>query len=392
MSKRFKNVKFILCSLALCVCFIVGSISMEAYAAQFTVTANMSSLSFAGAAQAEAGSDYNATISNNGGCSLPSSITVTVGGTTLAKGSSTYTYSPMNGNVVIKGEAITGNIVISAAATTHQWSAEDVLVVGPSCTTQGVTSKYCKVCGATSGNGGVSPTGHKFVNYVSNKDATCSKDGTKTATCSNPGCTQTSTITDTGSRLSHTTTGKRVNVKVATCTEEGYTGDMYCECGARVRAGEKIPVTDHDGIVMGKKNPSCIIDGYTGDTICRYCDEVLATGTVINALEEHSYGEWNTVLEATDLKIGRKERICSMCGMKESELIPARELGEYILPILLIGVIIVGGCVGCGFAIFFAIKKLKKAAELQEMPTQEMSEEIAEAIIVTGESGNNEIL
>ena len=47
---------------------------------------------------------------------------------------------------------------------------------------------------------------------------------------------------------------------------------------------------------------------------------------------------------------------------------------------------------GCGFAIFFAIKKLKKAAELQEMPTQEMSEEIAEAIIVTGESGNNEIL
>jgi hypothetical protein len=90
-----------------------------------------------------------------------------------------------------------------------------------------------------------------------------------------------------------------MNAKVAACTEEGYTGDMYCECGARVRAG------------------------------------------------------------------------------------------EYILSILLIGVIIVGGCVGCGFTIFFAIKK---AAELQEMPTQEMSEEIAEAIIVTGESGNNEIL
>ena len=82
----------------------------------------------------------------------------------------------------------------------------------------------------------------------------------------------------------------------------------------------------------------------------------MTTGTVITALEEHS---------------------------------PARELGEYILSILLIRVIIVGGCVGCGFTIFFAIKK---AAELQEMPTQEMSEEIAETIIVTGESGNNEIL
>ena len=392
MRKRFENVKGILFALAICVFFVLVLIPMQTYAAGYTVQGSMSKLSFSGASQAEAGKDYVATITNNGGCSLPSNVTVTVGGTTLERGGATYTYSALDGKVVIKGEVITGNIVITASATEHQWSAENMLVVGPSCTTQGVTSKYCKVCGATSGNGGVSPTGHKFVNYVSNKDATCSKDGTKTATCSNPGCTQTSTITDTGSRLSHTTTGKRVNVKVATCTEEGYTGDMYCECGARVRAGEKIPVTDHDGIVMGKKNPSCIIDGYTGDTICRYCDEVLATGTVINALEEHSYGEWNTVLEATDLKIGRKERICSMCGMKESELIPARELGEYILPILLIGVIIVGGCVGCGFAIFFAIKKLKKAAELQEMPTQEMSEEIAEAIIVTGESGNNEIL
>lgn len=390
MSKRFKNVKLILCSLALCVFFMIGSIPMEAYAAEVTVTGNVSNLSFSGASKSEMGMDYRATISVNGGCSLPANITVTVGGTTLTEGNSAYTYNPMNGSIVVKGEAITGNIVISAAATSHQWSEDNVLVVGPSCTTKGVQSKYCMVCGATSGNDGVAPIGHKFVNYVSNKDATCSKDGTKTATCSNPGCSQTNTITDKGSRLSHTTTGKRVNVKIATCTEEGYTGDMYCECGARVRAGEIVPVTDHDGIVMGKKNPSCIIDGYTGDTVCRYCNELLETGAVIDALDKHSYGEWNTVLEATDLKIGRKERICSMCGMKESELIPAHELGEYILPILIV-VLILGGLVGCGFAIFFAIKKLKKAAEVKEMPVQEMSAELVEAIIVTNESGNNEI-
>ena len=391
MRKRFKGVN-LLYGLVLCMFIMVMAIPMETYAAQaFSVTANVSNLAFSGASQATEGENYIASISKTGGCTMPRSITVTVNGVALAQDSSTYTYSALDGKIVIKGDVITGNVVISASAPDHQWSAENVLVVGPSCTTQGVTSKYCKVCGATSGNSGVSPTGHKYVNYVSNNDATCSKDGTKTATCSNPGCVQTSTIVDKGSRLSHTTTGKRVNVKIATCTEEGYTGDMYCECGARVRAGEVIPATDHDGIVMGKKNPSCIIEGYTGDTICRYCDEVLATGTVIAALEEHSYGEWNTVLEATDLKIGRKERICSMCGMKESELIPAHELSEYVLLAVII-VLIVGGCVGCGFAIFFAIKKLKKAAEMQEMPVQEMSAEIAEAIIVTGESENNEIL
>ena len=42
-----------------------------------------------------------------------------------------------------------------------------------------------------------------------------------------------------------------------------------------------------DGIVMGKKNPSCIIEGYTGDTVCRFCNEMLKTGTEIDALEEH---------------------------------------------------------------------------------------------------------
>lgn len=392
MRKRLGSVKIILYGIVLCVFLALITIPKETYArgqTQFTVTGNMSQLSFSGAAQAEFGKDYTATISNNGGCSLPAYITVTVGGTALAKGDSTYTYNAMSGTIVIKGEAITGNIVISATATEHQWSSESILVVGPSCTTQGVQSKYCMVCGLTTGNGGTAPTGHNFVNYVSNNDATCSKDGTKTATCSNPGCSQTNTITDTGSRLSHTTTGKRVNVKVATCTEEGYTGDMYCECGAKVRTGEKIPATEHDGIVMGKKNPSCIMDGYTGDTICRYCNEILETGTVIDSLESHSYGEWNTVLEATELKIGRKERVCSMCGMKESELIPASGMGGIALPICII-VLVIGVCVGLGFAIFYAVKKLRMAQNAPQEPVVDENAEAIEAIIVTNESGNNE--
>ena len=47
-----------------------------------------------------------------------------------------------------------------------------------------------------------SATGCSFTEYKSNGDATCQEDGTKTATCDN-GCGETDTVTDEGSKLEH---------------------------------------------------------------------------------------------------------------------------------------------------------------------------------------------
>ncbi len=362
---------------------------------QYSVLGNMSNLAFSGAAQATAGQDYAATISNNGGCSLPADINVSVGGINLTRGSNTYTYDAWSGQVVIKGNAITGDIIISAVATTHQWGQNNVVVVGPSCTNQGTQGKYCTVCGMTTGGSSVAATGHKFVNYVSNGDATCYKEGTKTAKCSNYGCSATHTITDTGSKTGHTSTGKRVNVKMATCLEEGYTGDLLCECGEVMRYGQKIVKTGHTEMVTGVQKPSCIVDGYTGDTVCRYCDTVIAKGTVIEALEEHNYGEWTTVLEATDMKVGRKERVCAMCGIKESELIPAGKWSSALLVTGIVGLFIASGGV-IGFTIYFMIKKVNTVVEVAEVASvaaQNVAGEAvaAEAIIVTDENIMEEI-
>lgn len=399
MRKRYRSVK-LLYGLLLSLFVVMMSVSMDAYADEtgtvYSVTGNVTNLTFSGAAQATGGQDYVATIANNGGCQPPSAITVTVGGVPLTTGSSTYTYSVRSGQIVIKGEAITGNIIISASATAHQWGANNVVVVGPSCTVAGSQSKYCQVCGMTTGGTSVAPTGHKFVNYVSNGDATCSKDGTKTGVCNNPGCTATNTVTDAGSKLSHTSTGKRVGVKNANCTEEGYTGDLLCkECGAVVRYGEKIPVTEHSEIVVGTQKATCIVDGYTGDKICRYCNEVLSQGTAIEALDKHSYGEWTTILEATELKIGRRERICTMCGIKESELIAAGKWGGYALPVC-IGIVLTLSLVAVGFCIYYAVKKIKDRPDSLESLTQEnvtdgtVDAEAAQAIIVMQESDADE--
>ena len=81
----------------------------------------------------------------------------------------------------------------------------------------------------------------------------------------------------------HTET-ETVNAKAATCTEDGYTGDVVCKvCGKVITKGEVIPATGHDTEIVGAKEPTCTEDGYTGDEVCKTCGEIVKKGEVIPA-------------------------------------------------------------------------------------------------------------
>ncbi len=86
-----------------------------------------------------------------------------------------------------------------------------------------------------------SPLGHSFVNYVSNEDATCTEDGTKTAKCER--CEVTDTVPDEGSALGHSFTNYVSNGDAA-CTADG---TKTAVCG---RCGAKDTVTD-EGSALG---------------------------------------------------------------------------------------------------------------------------------------------
>ena len=81
-------------------------------------------------------------------------------------------------------------------------------------------------------------SGHNFISYISNGDATCTADGTKTATCAN-GCGATDTIADTGSAKGHTFDEWKTT-KEATETETGTRERICSVCNAKET--EEIPV------------------------------------------------------------------------------------------------------------------------------------------------------
>lgn len=73
----------------------------------------------------------------------------------------------------------------------------------PTCMTAGVKTYTCGSCGDTKTESvEKDPKNHSFTKYESDKNATCKKNGTKTANC-DYGCGKTDTVTDRGSKLGH---------------------------------------------------------------------------------------------------------------------------------------------------------------------------------------------
>ena len=105
-----------------------------------------------------------------------------------------------------------------------------------------------------------SKLGHLFEDYVSNNDATCEQDGTKTARCVRygaGGCMATDTVTDTDSKLGHLfedyvsnndATYAHDGTKTAKCVRYDQCGETHTmpDEGSRLIASPLYRVTDKD--------------------------------------------------------------------------------------------------------------------------------------------------
>ena len=150
---------------------------------------------------------------------------------------------------------------------------------------------------------------HTETETVNAKAATCTEDGyTGDVVCKVCGkvITKGEVIKATG----HDT--EIVGAKEPTCTEDGYTGDEVCKtCGVTVKKGEVIPALGHKIKLVGAKEPTCTEDGYTGDEVCTICGEIVKKGEVIKATG-HQY----------------KDGKCTVCGAADPNYKPAVKTGD----------------------------------------------------------------
>ena len=119
---------------------------------------------------------------------------------------------------------------------------------------------------------------------------------------------------------------KVINKKEATCTEDGYTGDMVCAiCGKEITKGEAIEAKGHIEAIDAAVEPTCTESGKTEGKHCSVCNEVLVAQEVIPATGHTK----KTVAgkPATCTETGLTDGIsCSVCGtvIKAQEEIPAK--------------------------------------------------------------------
>ena len=106
----------------------------------------------------------------------------------------------------------------------HAWDSGRVTKPA-TCTEKGVKTYTCTRHSSHTKNEEIPALNHSFdgQEYVSDNNATCEQDGTKTAKCARygtGGCTETDTVTDTGSKLGHLFEDY-VSNNDATCEQDG---------------------------------------------------------------------------------------------------------------------------------------------------------------------------
>ena len=199
----------------------------------------------------------NKTVTNPTGDFVWDSGTVTTPATCTGKGVRTYTCTSSSHT---KTEDI--------PALNHSFAGQEyVSDNNATCEQDGTKTARC----VRYGTGGCTETdtvtdtgsklGHLFEDYVSNNDATCEQDGTKTARCvryGTGGCMATDTVTDTDSKLGHLfedyvsnndATYAHDGTKTAKCVRYDQCGETHTmpDEGSRLIAPPLYRVTAKDG-------------------------------------------------------------------------------------------------------------------------------------------------
>ena len=204
---------------------------------------------------------------------------------------------------------------------------------------------------------------HVFTNYVSDNNATCAEDGTKTATCDICGKGK-DTIKDEGSKNGAAHDYEWTDMNDATCLKNGHRKGVCKVCGAETmeeltdtalghlesdwlypegfdctvggnrykqctRCGETMTTEAiegraHSEVIDPEVPRTCTQDGKSAGSHCDVCGKIITPQAIFKA-EGHKADEngFTTIAVATCEADGSRKAKCAVCGEEFTEKLPA---------------------------------------------------------------------
>ena len=125
------------------------------------------------------------------------------------------------------------------------------------------------------------------------------------------------------------------DVRAATCTEKGYSGNQYCKACDRISQKGSATPSLHEiagnSKLINEVKPGCTTTGYSGDQQCTAgCGQILRYGHVINKLSH----DWDGGKPATQ---GKSEGIlytCQRAGCGETRFVKNPAAPEYTVTVI----------------------------------------------------------
>ncbi len=215
---------------------------------------------------------------------------------------------------------------------------EDIPAVAPTCTEAGKTAGVkCSVCGEIiTAPTDVDALGHDWDAGVVTTPATETEDGVMTYTCNRCGVTKTEVIPKLV--CDHATLTPTAAVE-ATCTAEGNIAYWTCDNCGRIFSDaeatteitlaetviEKIAHTPAEAVKENEVAATCTAEGSYDEVVyCSVCGTEISRTAKTVEKTAHTWGEWTVTKEATYDEEGSREHTCSVCGTKETEVIPKK--------------------------------------------------------------------
>ena len=161
---------------------------------------------------------------------------------------------------------------------------------------------------------------HSLTKVINKKDASCTEEGyTGDIVCSV--CNEEITRGEAIPAKGHT---EVIDVAVAaTCTESGKTEGKHCSvCNAILVAQEEIPAKGHTEVIDEAVSAGCETPGKTEGKHCSVCNEVLVAQEEIPATG-HQWNNGEVIIAPTCESTGVKNFTCEKCNEIKTEAIDA---------------------------------------------------------------------